>query len=358
MYKQKYLKYKKKYLKLKYKGGELIDSKKLREYLETDNIPIPIRRYPINKDKLDELEKILKEKIDKKDPDCSTKDLEDFYDYKNALNNISFVDLIKGLYDSVEKFEKDIGDNKYTLGLLNPYLEELKNKSNYWISQIIYNMLSKKPNEIINEYNATHENILICDDGSYSGNQIFKDTLHAQILKWHEKVPKNIYIIIPFLAKTESLLNLKDNFLKTILKNLKDRKQKDINIKYYTNFDIPIPKNMENITGTYLDHKMPDNMSTYDFVKNGKINKCITNINNLVKNCDTYIDSGLCPYPPYKNVKIINNEFEKNNIIKQGYRKILTVAQFKEVVKQILDNKITNENYDTEISKIEEIKST
>ena len=100
-------------------------------------------------------------------------------------------------------------------------LKKVKEKSNYWISKLVYLNLNIKPkiiidydnNEIITESteNIIQENtikvksinMLLCDDMMYSGNQMYEhicDTIFNMIEEFPEIQIFNMYLIIPFIS--------------------------------------------------------------------------------------------------------------------------------------------------------------
>jgi hypothetical protein len=246
-----------------------------------ENIPIPKKTYPLNEDAF------IKKKVNInncKATDETKKKLIEIMDYvfKNTVH-INFKDFMKNLYISVEKFQKNIGENPYILYIPHPDITSPYNqKSNYWVSQIVYHMLKRKPFEIISildikYYNQNKSfNILLCDDAIFSGTQmserILRDITHPgsyidnHMFKIEDKYyyDFNIFIIVPFI--TEIGRKKIELFSSTTDEN------KIMKINLFHNYIIKIPKiphiEHQKPALLYFDHRIPDFMSTYSSLYN------------------------------------------------------------------------------------------
>ena len=301
-----------------------------------EDIPIPKKTYLLN-------EKAFEEKIKNIDS-CKAKDetktkLKDIMNYiRDNTIHINFKNFMKNLYESVQKFEEKIGEEPYILYIPHPDITSPYNeKSNYWVSQIVYHMLKRKPSEIISilrkeYYNDKNYNILLCDDAIFSGTQMRDRILiDIEIPGSYINNPEfdtsdvykynfNIFIIVPFITEIgkQKIVSLK-----------KDKTDKKMEINLFYNFEIKKPsvphiKN-QRVSLFYFDHRIPDFMSTYSVLYNRGYEyfdidseSCIYNGQqmSLIKQCS--IDDKKCvncvpnagegcPLVPYKNRE--NKEF-------------------------------------------------
>ena len=279
-----------------------------------EDIPIPKKTYLLNENAFEQKIK----NIDSCEAEDETKKkLKDIMNYiRDNTIHIDFKTFMQHLYKSVQKFEKAIGEKEYILYIPHPRGSPYNKKSNYWVSQIVYHMLKKKPSEIVslleNIKNTEICNILVCDDGIFSGTQMHD--ISVEIKSFNEKF--KISIVVPF--STDYGKNLVLNLYKeeTVL---------------YNESIIPEPKipylTKQKRSLFYFDHRIPDFMSTYQQLYNTGIEYLIPDSNNcmsigstmsLIKYCS--IDSKddcveckpdghgkTCPLIPYKNRE--NNEF-------------------------------------------------
>lgn len=174
---------------------------------------------------------------------------------------------------------------------------------------------------INNDKNLTTDDlILVIDDCSYSGSQLY-DCLNKNIIKKN----MNIYVLFPFISEKaiEAILSLRHNFnfpdsrfvMNTLLDIMDEKKIENIfNFYYYNNKNIKFF--IENYP-IYFDHKLPDIISSFPYIYSGLvINK--QNIDNLkklnidniiiipvIQGCNQIITNYYdlmsinCPIPPY-----------------------------------------------------------
>jgi hypothetical protein len=312
------------------RGGNLINIDPNYEniFINSD-IPIPKFTYPINETNK---QRYLDE-IDKKCQDENTK-----IGIKEVINNmvhISFNNFIKSINYCIKQFEANIKRDYILFVPSGPY------RSNYWCSQIVYHLLDKKPIKILgiddlfyssketdtiedidkkniinnNNFQEIYEkyDILLCDDGIYSGQQMNSNVYRINskmnlFTKTNKKI--NVHIICPYISNMGlGKLENKDYgvvtsilYYKEIIKNVQELKYK------YPNdgmFDTIQNKHL-----LYFDHKLPDIVSipVTVFSKSRFPLKCYIKNDNpyhLVQNClyDDHDDiyAPKCPPPPYKN---------------------------------------------------------
>ena len=210
---------------------------------KTEKIPIPNRTYPLNK-------KNCKEIIEYYKSNSFVKKIID------STTHVSFSTFIENLIKSIKKFEETISNEDFLLYIPFPDSELIKNikeKSNYWASQLVYHILKKKPIKIISKipddyYNNEKTNILLCDDGIFGGNQMFS------VLKDLKKDNFNfkIFMLIPYASSHG----------KNVCSEQKiDEKTMKMEIKFFDVVEMHSP-----IYGrypVYFDHKLPDNASSH-----------------------------------------------------------------------------------------------
>ena len=180
-YKNKYLKYKSKYLILKASGGSSqikqkteseINNEKFSKYflddleIKTDkdsiHIGIPIPKYEYTKDDDDTIDELVKN-------DYNDKQL--VKKFFKLIRHVSFKEFYGAIKNKTNEFNKLIGNKKFILivneGMgyttFEKNLKNLKEKSNYWISKLVYLNLDVKPNIILD----------------YSYNKIITDSIYT-----------------------------------------------------------------------------------------------------------------------------------------------------------------------------------
>jgi hypothetical protein len=258
---------------------------------------------------------------------------------KNTTH-INFSTFIKELNLCVKEFEKK-SLRAFSLYIPNPHdsatnsftKTDIEKKSNYWVSQIVYNMLKQKPNEIIfdnNEFKKSEGelNIILCDDGVFTGMQ-FYETIYNLREKYTDKL--NLHLIIPYMSEIG-----RDNILKHTRFTVGHSKIPP-SIYFYTtqnikSFRFPSYETSLSSPGNkylfYFDHKLPDSITTIDmFFKFAYIDDQI--IYKILIGKSKLEDSEY--YPASKKIPLISNcSIEDNNDCKECYiDKICPVNPYK-----------------------------
>lgn len=254
------------------------------------NIPIPRYSYPLNNDKIS---KLIKTYIDKCDGKTALLVQRLIYNTKH----ITFEKFIESLIISINKFENDIQNNDFIMYVPNGY----STKSNFWISAMVYNLLNKKPIDVVNYLSNDHndKHILLCDDGIYSGTQMSE--ILFSIYKFTEN--NKVNLIIPYIT-TDGLKYINDRFRVNIYYNVLMNGVKDILSNDEYNLIKQIIVSNKNVSTYYFDHKLPDDYSTLHFLYNDGRVKCNQmdferyDVGTLLHNCDNYKYN--CPPPPYQ----------------------------------------------------------
>jgi hypothetical protein len=332
-----------------------------------DAISIPKFSYPLDPQKINTF-------IDKLQTNCENRFVSLIKIILNNTQYVSFYDFIKNFKSSLFMFEFQMQNNKsnYILHIPNPTanINGIKEKSNYWTSQMAYHLLEEKPSwgitfledDLIKRFeyllqinkNTDFINILLCDDGIYSGDQ-----MHKVIQKLNNNSPNNvkliIHIICPYITNyAMEKLSVFNNIIiynTNIIKMTKEIISTN-DIKYINEQNIFVSLNSSPI---YMEHKMPDFMSSipdlYGSANNSPdrdiicvngvnaVNKVDYRVKYIIENCsfsDTTKDN-VCPYPIYKN-KYKN---ETNPALQKSHN--LTPKQFIEIFKNNFD-KIKNNN--------------
>ena len=175
--------------------------------------------------------------------------------------HVSFNDLIKYLIDCVAEFEKKIRNEPFVLFIPANKRIDFRQKSNYWISKIVYHILKRKPSNIITDIDSdiSVKNILICDDCVLSGSQM--ELLINEKIKFRN-VNVSIHLLAPVISKVAkeklSKLDNKIMYYNKIEDNLEEYKKNE-NVLLD---DFVEGKKMR----IYFDHKIPDNMSTFYYL--------------------------------------------------------------------------------------------
>lgn len=309
----------------------------------------------------------------------------------SPITYISFPVFMENLLESINRFNRHLLQNKikkYYLiigantasGTRNQFFINIS-KSNFWIILIIYPYLLYKPHDILLSLNQAIEfsvfdkiegkkmidNFLFVDDASYSGSQLFEETIGTQLLQKHyldalfektkiNSISKNnlkiktslikksnnyskhinIHIAIPFIS-----LTAKDKALSIeIRKNIKIHLYNTYYIKNYEDYyeyDSMLGKLTDtynnqgfykNLIPLYFAHKMPDGVSTIDYIllsgivinysdikKQNKLNK-LNELNKLNKNKNNKIFEKKPEKIEKKYVQFINNcTYPKNKVM-------------------------------------------
>jgi hypothetical protein len=254
----------------------------LVESIEKDFIPIPNKTYILNEKKIEEILININALCDEKLKIIVENIL------KNVIH-INFKTFLKYLNISIQKFEQKV-KNQFVL-----YIPTDSSKSNYWVSQMVYHLLKKKPVDVINQktfafIQSDIEDILLCDDGSYTGEQM---SYYINKIENTHKNLKRIHLVIPFLAEDARI------WMMSLTKCI---------IIFYASHKIPYfnTSEIESKSLIYFDHKIPDDISFYskllnqgklfsDFEKNEEIR-------NVLKNCGE----------KYKSTSLLSVLDEKN----------------------------------------------
>lgn len=299
-------------------------------------IRIPKYTYPIDQTVLADFKKHINDNCG----DKTTQILEQVDILLKRGRHVSFKEFMNHLIKTVDKFLERIKKEKFILYIPNPTAHAdkcVEYKSNFWVSQLVYCILKSKnviPCSvlyILPTYDTGGMNILLCDDGIYSGQQmgdivyylLSGRSLYTEndIFPVIEKIDKkNVFIISPLI--TEIALD----------------KLKHVNIFY--DYIMETLSGRTN-TGIYLDTRYPDAMSSTGFyrdptyvsgaMKDPTDARCLGGFDkNMIKGCVG--NDELCPYPPYKKgvpkddiLLVAVDDFIKNYIQSNvGYDNIKT----------------------------------
>lgn len=293
----------------------------------------------------------------------------------NNTTHITFKEFMKQLLLSKDEFEKAIKDEPYYVSIKTDNDEKAWNKSNIWVTKLIYPFLKHKPEHIIYDIDKFDGklpeimNLVLFDDAVYTGSQM--GGIIAELL---DQIPSTvkyvkIHIISPFMScdgiiliesrYTQLYYTYKMNVIETILSNEElNYMGKIVDFKYFYTFnDLAIP--------IYFDHKLPDSLSSFPLLYRGvdtnirwnserwarilKLNPednpypenkdkikdiCTTDERQksiyLISNCHNKLIKGTdkeeanpCPYPPYKDTSppesklIFDNEKDYVNYINE-----------------------------------------
>jgi len=365
IYKNKYYKYKKKYLNLKNKlgGSQKVIIKKNKSEINNENFSnyfINDLTINLSKDSVNNGIPIPLYEYSKDDDDTIDRLVQDVYNnnelvkkFFKLIRHISFKEFYSAIVKKTNEFNQIIGNQKYILivngGMdlrkYNKNLDKVKEKSNYWISKLVYLNLNIKPN-IILDYNYNRLisesintsisdgtksiNILMCDDMMYSGNQMigYIKNIVSNIFEEFQDIQNiNLYLIIPFISSMalDRISNITLNYIHEETKSYSsfDISGKSLNINilfeedikslsnYFSNeeyfnlskiFDKQMFEGSVNLdtinekphVAIYFDHKLADYQSSFPLI----IPKIITRCKNI-----KYLDNRIppCPVPPYKS---------------------------------------------------------
>lgn len=127
-----------------------------------------------------------------------------FQKVTDALQHITFPDLVQGLRNIIPRFNEAIGDTPFSAIVI-------PGKSNEWVTQIAFHEGLKLPDkvsvrrgEIDNTTPAYYQTVVIIDDGSYSGEQI--SMIMATICRPRKKIGSEyppvtkFFVLVPFIT--------------------------------------------------------------------------------------------------------------------------------------------------------------
>jgi hypothetical protein len=319
---------------------------------EKELIPIPNKRYILDDEHLIHLKKHIIE-------NCRSSPLEDIKKIEETIKFIlkntkivSFDDMLKSLLKSVIMFENEIKDMEFTLFIPFPASTHgIHEKSNYWISQIAYSFLTKKPQSILTRIDSSlfekenQINIVTFDDAMYTGKQmrIYVVDILKSLTDISNKI-LNIWVVTPYSSiesrEKEILSIVKDNreIIGTNIVTVKviTPKGNDIILHKVPHIDI---------SDRYLmifEHKLPDVVSTFDSLYSNlrwnfdfDTKKCIgyelflkdNEGRSLILQCENDVCIPQIPVVPYKN--------------RHGHKDITNVSSeyFKQFKKNTTDGK-------------------
>ena len=316
------------------------------EDFKIKTIAIPNRTYLIDKNKTDKMLNIIN--------NCTSNNKIQLYEtvsfIYNNLVHISFTEFVKNLVESVKKFEETISEMDYILYIPHPDTsKQIHEKSNYWVSQMVFRILKKKPKNIYSIFPKDYfkegkENILICDDASFSGTQMCDRVIYdIESIVLNKPTIISIHLVIPFMTNI-SINKINDNKLVD-----------NTSYFFYYNYlirDLIIPHLSKNNQRSllYFDHRIPDYKSTYAPFFNNGWNRNIDDHHNCVildektqfsimksckidnetdcTDCDANAGEG-CPIIPYRDkhkenelVELLKpDDFFKKYIAKDSGRK-------------------------------------
>ena len=264
------------------------EDKTLSDKILSDEIPIPNTEHGINNDII--IEYIEAHTNDSARCDCiEDNKLSDLTDFEQMLlfflsmNYISIDDFLFSLKKSVELFEEKIKIDETTNNFYL-YIPPIEEKSNSWVSEIVYHLMKVKPTILdkIEEIKKIPENavILLCDDMIYSG---------AQLHSFTNSFPP-FYLICPFTTGKQS-----DNITCFTYNHIMDS-------------DLPKDLNLKLQRSIYFQHKIADSKSIDTQSFNFQDYRCFSKENSqmsIIKNCTVgqikeSSRESKCPKSPYK----------------------------------------------------------
>lgn len=238
------------------------------------------------------------------------------------LTYIGFDEFLILLMKSFKKFFEDINDSEYVI-----IYNEDRNKSDLWVLLLLIKYgkkflkkLYRDPVDIIelrHHNNKISDNMvyLFCDDFIYSGTQMYY-TLENFVLKSNRKNLKNTYIVcagITRYALTQFSFNkiYYSYNLKSIGEIVESTDYKKIEKEINNRFPQPfIDKfNYMNNVPIYMEHKLPDTMSSFPEIIIKVINNC--KWNNAARIVDGSDETTMCAHPFYKTINIEKGTSDK-----------------------------------------------
>lgn len=188
------------------------------------------------------------------------------------ITHISFINFVQKLIESIRKFETKIGSKEFVLYIPHPAKHDKKihEKSNYWVSQMVYQILRRKPKNVYSIlpdvfYNPKlrlRKQILLCDDGSFSGTQMCSQVLDSSFFGRkneqtgeYDRSKFDLHFVIPFMTQKSK-------------KRIQDSIPEGNSCNFNDSFEIVIPEIPHILADKaksllYFDHRIPDFFSTY-----------------------------------------------------------------------------------------------
>ena len=287
------------------------------------------------------------------------------------------------LYNNFREFIHYCKTNKVreiTLYLGKIDINNIKEKSNFWVAQHLYQYIKqRKINieiKIVLDFKKIKDGdtVLILDDCSYSGTQL-SSIIFANAREINKKVNVVYYVIIAFISEAakriikinfemyiggspdskdenvigsiNKLIFSKNNVIIKPLKKLMEKEEiKNITTyykKYYTEFGATLSTPLEDKYPIYFDHKLADYISTFTDIYSGVVfNKEKKDIIPVMNNCEhiNKVDfkdfyNPLCPYPPYKYSFVDGLKTNENYKIKS---KSISSSDFNMSQKSLLES--------------------
>jgi hypothetical protein len=243
------------------------------------------------------------------------------------LENVTYIGFdtfLVLLMKSFQKFFEKIDGSDYII-----IYNEDRNKSDLWVLLLLLRYgkkflkkLYKDPTDII-ELNKSPITIpdkmiyLFCDDFIYSGTQMFY-TLEKFAFKSSTSHLKNVYIVCAGITQNGiNRLNTDKIFyeynLKSIGELVNPENYKKIEKEMNNTFPQPfIDKfNYMNNVPIYMEHKLPDTMSSFPEIIIKVINNCKWNNNSRI--VDGSDETTMCAHPFYKTINMDKGLLDKEN---------------------------------------------
>lgn len=314
----------------------------------TSDIPVPKYTYPFDKNKADIFIKLAEIALEGYNPEPYN-NVEYYKLLMKKTQHVSWDTFIHNLVLAVNGFSRTVTTTDFVL-----YVPFDHDKSNYWISQIVYHLLPKKPAIIAMSLAEIPMGmpVLLCDDGVYSSKQISR-VLYDVAIK--DPIDTRVNLIVPYISDY-AVENLAELF-KVISERSSHNKTLSI---YYTVLMKPLidPTDMAPdsvclaagserraaVTGSrikpkprfmfsgmycskrlnafaymrqmpiYFDHKLPDKISSFPgiYARNTIIQRwldygmlsymAVKNKGGMIIGCKSKkTSSNDCPPPPYKH---------------------------------------------------------
>lgn len=327
------------------------------------NIPVPKYTYPFDRKKADAFLRIAETALAIPHRKYGMvpvpyRNLEYYKQLLKKTKHVSWDTFVHNLVIAVRQFSSEVS------GDFALFIPDTDITSNYWISQIVYHLLPRKPTIIATHKRELTQNIpiLLCDDGVYSSLQM-SDIL---IKLMHKNMnDQNIHLITPYITEfgiknlmlvcklmsddTESQKTLYIHYtvlMKPVIDPIDvqadsvcyaDGKEKNVYMegdwsplyalrhRPYINrlylegaycsksskTGLPFFRAIRQIP-IYFDHKLPDSVSSFPgmysynviiakYIRRGLISETTPNSGMITGCAPAKNDTSKCPPPPYKN---------------------------------------------------------